>query len=239
MTSTASQIRSFIDLRLWAAGATVAPAGGDAFLAARADLPLAQGPISAGLIALPQGSGSVSALTGEEFIIVASGAVRIEQAGKVFALTEGDSLLLRDGATFDWSAEADARILFMRRSGGPAGNSAIIPVDTGAPLEPSGAPLAELLVGPTPQCRNHGDYKSDDGEYMVGTWDSTPYYRRAMAYRHFELMYLLDGSVTFVDEAGDEGTFHKGDIFLVEQGAQCSWDSQVHVKKVYCIYRPA
>lgn len=239
MTSTASHTRSFIDLRQWAAGATVAPASGDAFLSARAALPLADGPISAGLILLPQGSGSVSALSGEEYIIVESGAVRIEQAGKVFALTEGESVLLRDGASFDWSADAEARLIFMRRSGGPAGNGAIIPVDTGAPLEPSGAPLAELLVGPTPQCRNHGDYKSDDGEYMVGTWDSTPYYRRAMAYRHFELMYLLDGSVTFVDEAGDEGTFHKGDIFLVEQGAQCSWDSKVHVKKVYCIYRPA
>jgi uncharacterized cupin superfamily protein len=239
MTSTASQIRSFIDLRRWAAGSTVAPASGDAFLAARADLPLANGPISAGLILLPQGNGTVSALSGEEFIIVEAGVVRIEQAGKRFTLTEGQSLLLRDGAIFDWFADADARILFMRRSGGPAGDGAIIPVDTGAPLEASGAPLAELLVGPTPQCRNHGDYKSDDGEYMVGTWDSTPYYRRAMAYRHFELMYLLDGSVTFIDEAGEEGTFHKGDIFLVEQGAQCSWDSQVHLKKVYCIYRPA
>jgi uncharacterized cupin superfamily protein len=60
-----------------------------------------------------------------------------------------------------------------------------------------------------------------------------------MAYRHYELMYLLDGSVTFIDEAGTEGAFAKGDIFLVEQGASCSWDSQVHVKKVYCIYRPA
>lgn len=239
MTSTASQIRSFIDLRQWAAGATVAPAIGDAFLGARAALPLADGPISAGLILLPQGTGTVSALPGEEFIIVEAGAVRIEQAGKRFTLTEGQSLLLRDGATFDWSADADVRLIFMRRSGGPTGDGAIIPVDTGAPLEPSGAPLAELLVGPTPQCRNHGDYKSDDGEYMVGTWDSTPYYRRAMAYRHFELMYLLDGSVAFVDEAGEEGTFHKGDIFLLEQGAQCSWDSQVHVKKVYCIYRPA
>lgn len=239
MTSTASKIRSFIDLRQWAAGATVAPASGDAFLSARAALPLADGPISAGLIILPQGSGAVAAMPGEEFIIVESGAIRIEQAGQIFTLAKDDSLLLREGAGFSWTAVGEARILFMRRSGGPAGNGAIIPVDTGAPLEPSGAPLAELLVGPTPQCRNHGDYKSDDGEYMVGTWDSTPYYRRAMAYRHFELMYLLDGSVTFVDEAGDEGTFHKGDIFLVEQGAQCSWDSQVHVKKVYCIYRPA
>ncbi|WP_088184594.1 cupin domain-containing protein [Sphingobium sp. Z007] len=241
MTSTASQTRtrSFIDLRAWASGAHPAAPSADPFLTARADLSLAEGPISVGLIALPKGAGTVAALTAEEFIIVESGAVRIEQAGKTVTLTEGDSLLLRDGAAFTWSTDTDSRLLFMRRTGGPAGDGAIIPVDTNAPLEPSGAPLAELLVGPTPQCRNHGDYKSADGEYMVGTWDSTPYYRRAMVYRHYELMYLLDGSVTFIDEAGTEGTFAKGDIFLVQQGASCSWDSQVDVKKVYCIYRPA
>ncbi|MEC3908947.1 cupin domain-containing protein [Sphingobium sp. CR2-8] len=241
MTSTASQTRtrSFIDLRAWADDAMVAAPSGDPFLTARADLPLAPGQISVGLIALPQGTGAVHAMPAEEFIIVASGAARIEQAGKIFTLDEGDSLLLREGAAFAWSCHADTRLLFMRRTGGPAGDGAIIPVDTQAPLEPSGAPLAELLVGPTPQCRNHGDYKSEDGEYMVGTWDSTPYHRRPMVYRHYELMYLLDGSVTFVDEDGAEGTFHKGDIFLVEQGASCSWDSQVDVKKVYCIYRPA
>lgn len=241
MTSTATQTRtrSFIDLRAWAADARPATPSADLFLTARADLPLAEGPISVGLIALPKGAGEVTPLPAEEFIIVESGALRIEQGDTSIALAEGDSLLLRDSAGFTWSAQADTRLLFMRRTGGPAGDGAIIPVDTDAPLEPSGAPLAELLVGPTPQCRNHGDYKSTDGEFMVGTWDSTPYYRRAMVYRHYELMYLLDGSVTFIDEAGAEGTFDQGDIFLVEQGASCSWDSQVDVKKVYCIYRPA
>ena len=241
MTSTATQTRnrSFIDLRAWAADARPATPSADPFLTARADLPLVEGPISVGLIALPQGAGEVTLLPAEEFIIVESGALRIEQGDTSIALVEGDSLLLRDGAAFTWSTDTDTRLLFMRRTGGPAGDGAIIPVDIDAPLEPSGAPLAELLVGPTPQCRNHGDYKSTDGEFMVGTWDSTPYYRRAMAYRHYELMYLLNGSVTFIDESGAEGTFDKGDIFLVEQGAACSWDSQVDVKKVYCIYRPA
>jgi uncharacterized cupin superfamily protein len=60
-----------------------------------------------------------------------------------------------------------------------------------------------------------------------------------MAYRHFELMYLLHGSVTFVDELDREGTFGAGDIFLVEQHAQCSWESREDVAKIYAIYRPA
>ena len=49
---------------------------------------------------------------------------------------------------------------------------------------------------PPPSCRNFTDYRSADGEFVCGTWDSTPYHRRAMFYRHYELMYLLEGSVT-------------------------------------------
>ncbi|WP_298400832.1 cupin domain-containing protein [Sphingobium sp.] len=237
--TNATLTRSFIDLRAWAASATVTVGEGDPFLAARAALPLAAGPITAGLIALPQGAGIVSAMAADEFIIVESGAVRIAGSDVDVTLTEGDSVVLHGGSSFSWTADADSRLLYMRRMGGPAGDGAIIPVDANAPLSPSGAPLAELLVGPTPACRNNTDWKSDDGEFMAGTWDSTPYYRRAMRYGHFELMYLLDGSVTFTDEIGAEATFSKGDIFLVEQGASCSWDSRVHVKKIYCIYRPA
>jgi uncharacterized cupin superfamily protein len=52
-------------------------------------------------------------------------------------------------------------------------------------------------------------------------------------------MYLLEGSVKFVDETGRSGTFSKGDIFLIEQRASCTWESLEQVAKVYVIYRPA
>lgn len=231
-------IRSFTDLRAFAAAATPDKGDGDPFLGARALLPLADGPVTAGVIALPAGAGMVAAMPADEFVIVESGSVQIAGAGVDRLLADGDSVVLRGGAGFAWTAQAPCRLLFVRRADGPAGDGAIIPIDLDGRLEPSGAPLAELLVGPTPQCRSHNDWKSEDGVFMAGTWDSTPYHRRPMRYGHHELMYLLDGSVTFVDESGAEGTFSKGDIFIVEQGAMCSWDSQVHVKKVYCIYRP-
>ncbi len=60
-----------------------------------------------------------------------------------------------------------------------------------------------------------------------------------MFFRHYELMYLLEGSVTFEDETGRSGTFSRGDILIIEQHAQCSWESREHVAKVYANYRPA
>jgi uncharacterized cupin superfamily protein len=60
-----------------------------------------------------------------------------------------------------------------------------------------------------------------------------------MVYRQHELMVLLEGSVRFDDTGGRSQTFSTGQIVLVEQGAECGWDSRCHVKKLYCIHRPA
>lgn len=240
MSSSTSAVRSFVDLRAFAETVPVSRgAGEDAFLVCRNFLPLAQGPITAGVLQLPPGSGTVASLPADEFLIVHEGRVTLQTEGQAISLEPNSSVVLTRGIGITWSASEPATLIFLRRDGGPAGEAAAIPIEENPALTPSGAPLAELLVGPTPHCRNYSDYRSSDGEFVCGTWDSTPYHRRSMPYRHFELMYLLEGRVTFVDGAGREGTFAEGDIFLVEQGAHCSWESREYVKKVYAIYRPA
>jgi uncharacterized cupin superfamily protein len=235
---------SFVDLRQFARdpsqGIAVAAAPGeDRFLASRRCLNWAPGPVSAGVVALEAGGGAVPSMPADEFIIVDEGRLTLSCPDAVLTLEAGQSAVIQQGAAFSWSADRPVSLIFTRYNGSQPGERAIVPIKENPRLEPSGAPLAELLLTPTPACRNYSDYRSADGEFVCGTWDSTPYHRRAMLYRHFELMVLLEGSVTFVDETGREGTFSKGDIFLVEQTAMCSWESREQVAKVYVIYRPA
>jgi uncharacterized cupin superfamily protein len=129
-------------------------------------------------------------------------------------------------------------LIFTRYNLSQRGNGIIVPIQASPELKPSGTPSLDLLTTPVPSCRNFTDYLSADGQFMCGTWDSTPYARKPLFYRHYELMHLLEGSVDFVDEVGRSRTFSKGDIFLVEQRANCTWDSREHVVKVYVIYRP-
>lgn len=241
--SDTTALRSFVDLRAFAerAAATLSrmPQSDDPFLDCREFLPTTPGPITVGVLKLPPGSGNVAAMPADEFLIVVAGKLTLEAHGRSLDFAPNASLVLTRGTGVAWSAGEAVTLIFLRRAGGPQDEPAMVPIDERAELTSSNPPLAELLVGPTPNCRNHTDYRSPDGEFVCGTWDSTPYHRRTMPYRHFELMYLLEGSVTFVDGAGRTGTFSRGDIFLVEQGAHCSWESHVHVKKVYAIYRPA
>jgi uncharacterized cupin superfamily protein len=236
--------RTFIDLRAFASDesqgiASPAAPEDDRFQSSRRFLVLPPGPVTAGVITLTAGHGAASVQPVDEFVVVAEGTITFSQGERALTLDAGASAVIPRGAHFSWSTQAPASVIFMRCESSQGADGAIVPIDGSPKLEPSGAPLAELLITPTPQCRNQTDYRSPDGTFTCGTWDSTPYHRIEMLYRHYELMHLLEGSVTFVDETGRTGTFVRGDIFLVEQGARCSWDSRDHVAKVYAIYRPA
>jgi uncharacterized cupin superfamily protein len=235
--------RTFIDLRRFAQDKSLgipltASAGEDRFLSNRRLLDFPPGPVTAGAIALAAGGGEVQSHPADEFMIVNEGSLTLTQQDRTLTLGEGQSAVIQHGAAFSWSAQGPVSVIFMRYQGSQPGDRAIVPIKENPQLSPSNPPLAELLLTPTPSCRNCCDHRSTDGVFSSGTWDSTPYTRRAMYYRHYELMYLLEGSVTFVDETGRSGTFSKGDIFIVEQHAQCSWESLEYVAKVYALYRP-
>lgn len=235
MTATLSTCPSFIDLRPLAAAARPSA---DPFGKGRTLLPLREAPVEVGAIALEAGAGATPPLSGDWWLIAEAGTVTLAGAGGTVMLSGAQSCVVRDGTALAWSAPAGAALVFMRYTGG-TGGPGLVPIDPAAELAPSNPPLADLLVGETPFCRNNTMHRSADGTFTCGVWDSTPYHRRAMRYAHFELMYLLEGAVTFVDETAQTRTFRAGELFLVEQGASCSWDSREHVAKIFAIYRPA
>jgi uncharacterized cupin superfamily protein len=237
-------IRSFRDLRRFAQESagfrpSYSPAKGDAFQVQRRSLFKAEEVVDVGAIDLPQGTGRVDETAADEFIIVCDGAVNLTQDTGSVEMLAGNSAVIPRGASFSWRTDRPTTLIYLRHKGKPADAAAVVRIDESAPLQPSGTPPVELLIGPPPACRNHTDYRSADGELTCGTWDSTPYRRKAMLFGHCELMYLLEGAVTLEDEAGNRRTFMKHDIFVVEQGARCSWDSFQQVKKVYATFRPA
>ncbi len=239
MSQTAETVRSFIDLRAFAAASDLLAASGDgAWGSNRKALPLAPSPVSCAVVRL-SGEGREAGLAADKFVIVLEGGLVIDHEGASQEVPAGRSIAVPAGLAFHWTARTATMLIVMECDSGAAGADRLVPINESAQMAASGAPLAELLVGPTPSCRNFTDYRSANGEFVCGTWDSTPYHRRAMRYGHFELMHLLHGAVTFVDGAGREATFVQGDVFLIEQGAHCSWESRTEVTKVYAIYRPA
>ncbi len=186
----------------------------------------------------PNGGGRVTSMPADEFVMALSGELAFRGSGDTVVIGAGQSAVLPAGLSFEWRASGATKAVVMACPTTSVRTMDVVPIDADASLVPSSPPLAELLVGPTPACRNHADFRSVSGEFVCGTWDSTPYHRRPMVYRHIELMHLLDGAVTLEDSGGSV-SFSRGDTLLCARGAECAWISEVHVKKVYATHRPA
>lgn len=228
-----ARVGAVIDLRAYAQGT---PPARD-WLNGRATPAFADTAAQVAALA-PRGQGRVQALGADEFAIVLAGRLDLDLGGTSIGVDAGGSCVLPLGSSFGWRAREDTLLVIVSALAEATGTcDAPVLIDETAPLSPSNPPLAELLLGMTPSCRNHSDYWSATREFVCGTWDSTPYHRRQIPYRQIELMHLLDGSVTFTD-AHASVTHRAGDVILFVRGDGCAWLSEEHVKKVYATQRP-
>lgn len=220
--------------------APLAGHGGSEYLGRRRWVDLPAGPITVAAVTVAAGGEQGLTIPGEEFVLVRRGSLVLRQAGAAIELAAGEQALLLRGLPFSWASADGAQLVVLRCTAGTAPATVQpVKIDTTATLAPSNPPLAELLVGPTPQCRSHASYRTPSGEFVCGTWDSTPYHRLPMTFQHFELMHLLEGRVTFVDSNGISGTFAAGDVVLFVRGGTVSWESREYVRKAYAWFRPA
>jgi uncharacterized cupin superfamily protein len=235
---------SFVDLKAFARESSVGyppssvtvPVPADVYFTGRRYLRQDPGAVLLGAATLGRGEGCVPGQPFDEFVIVCDGCIELIQGdGTITVLESGQSAVLKKGTPFTWRVADQTTFVFMGYRKGDAGEPGVVRVATDAAKNPSKPPSADLLMGPTPDCKSQMAHQSQDEVFACGTWQATPYRRRSMDYKYYELMYLLEGSVTFEDPDGRRGTFSQGDIFVIEQHAQCAWDSVVNVSKVFVV----
>lgn len=108
------------------------------------------------------------------------------------------------------------------------------PADTGMeewdPIDPAG-----LEAGKPVQRGHLYDEESKSG-YMVGVWDCTAMTEKFGPYGVNEFMFLLEGSVTMIEENGNEVTISAGESFVLPQGLPCQWKQEGYLRKFFMIY---
>lgn len=231
--TTLNQVAAVIDMRAYAAGTSPSTD----WLVGRATPAFADDAAKVASFAL-RGEGEVAALPTDEQILVLSGRLQIESVQGTLVLGPDDAGVIPYGSSFRWRSSDDMlAIVFAAPTDRVGSATAPLLIDKEAPLGPSNPPAVENLLGEIPTCRGFSDYKSANGEFAGGTWDSTPYHRRQVPYRQVELMLLLAGEVTFSD-ANASVTFSAGDVCLFVRGDGCAWLSTQYVKKVFATQRP-
>ena len=103
-------------------------------------------------------------------------------------------------------------------------------------------PLVGDLVGNTaPRERFFRAFDSiipNPTEVRAGIWEASEYSEKVEDYPYNELVIVIEGSISMLDEAGSEDRFEAGDCFFIEQGFCGEWRQHGNVKIIHMTVDP-
>jgi uncharacterized cupin superfamily protein len=171
-----------------------------------------------------------------ETIVVVEGELSLAVPGVAsLLLRRGEGAVIARGSAVRVQAVARTLFVFCAAATESVNQPGITRLRADADFKPSNPPAAEVLLGPSPQCRSDNVFKDELSGVLVGTWDSTPYHRIVRPHRLNEFMFLLAGGVRFASPDGSVLTARAGDAIFVPQGAPIGWESSERVAKFYVV----
>jgi len=171
-----------------------------------------------------------------ETLVVVDGELTLTAAGAApLVLGRGEGAVIARGTALRLLAGTRTLFVFCAAEAELANQPGITRLRADAQFKPSNPPAAEVLLGPSPQCRSDNVFKDELTGVVAGTWDSTPYHRIVRPHRLNEFMYLLAGGVRFAGPDGSVLSTVAGDAIFVPQGAPIGWESSERVAKFFVV----
>jgi uncharacterized cupin superfamily protein len=178
----------------------------------------------------------------DEFMLCLEGEIIVIEKTRETRVRRGESLVIPKGTRCRYRQETHVRKFFCYLGDlavqPPESGASVIKIDPSMALALSTPPAPEMLHSPVPVQHANEFYEDATGQFTVGVWQTTGYHRRLIDFPRHELMHLLEGSVTMIDDRGNEETFKAGDTFFVPMGTPNAWKSEGTLKKIYCIFQP-
>ncbi|CAG8863430.1 hypothetical protein PS627_00368 [Pseudomonas fluorescens] len=187
-----------------------------------------------------------SASTGADFLIEAfpwvelgvieAGELRLQGEGFDLQLVAGDCFVVPRGVRVHWQQRGQLRRVFMAFPALSAGTQmpdAPLRIELSQPLAQSDPPAASVLLTATPKAWSETLFSV--GNLRIGLWQCEAYARKQVEPSYSELMYILEGAVSFQTPHGEGHHVRAGETVIVPKGATNAWSSEEIVRKVFCI----
>lgn len=169
-----------------------------------------------------------------ETLVVVEGQLTLTAAGGTpVVIGPQAGAVIGCGTSIHIQAGSRVRFVFCAAACERPTKRGLFPLHANADFKPSATLPAEVLLGPSPECRSDNVFTDDGAQYLAGTWDSTPYHRIVRPHRVNEFMHLLDGGVRFASPDGSVLSAGTGDALFVPQGTPVGWESSDRVAKFY------
>ena len=190
--------------------------------------------------------GKMEAYGVDEFMYVLEGSVTMElEDGTSVTISTGESFVVPKGLKCKWIQTEYMRKFFVifdnantKAHDNPEQFGIILP-NAADPVTSIKIDDTSQFLGAVPAQHEHDYFADASGQFLVGMWNSEAFERDVAPFNRYELMCILEGSVTMSDGAGNEQVFKAGDVAFVPKGAPYKWKSDEFVSKFYCIFMPA
>lgn len=106
-----------------------------------------------------------------------------------------------------------------------------------APVEPLACAEPFLIRGTAPVQRQHICYRDNTGKFLSGTWESDPFESEARPFPYNEFACVQTGSLTLIDERGEEHSFKSGDALFLPEGVVCSARATEKVRLFFAVLK--
>lgn len=191
-------------------------------------------------------TGTMAPYDVNEFMFILEGSVTMVLAdGAEETIRAGESFVIPKGLVCQWKQPDYTRkyfVIFSDTSGTSVddpGSLRIIRPHADDAVSVSDIADTTQFIGSIPKQGEHEYHVDPTGQFMVGLWDSEAFERPVAPFNRYELMCILQGSVTLSDGAGNDQVFRAGEAAFVPKGAPYKWKSDEYVRKFYCIFMPA
>jgi uncharacterized cupin superfamily protein len=94
-------------------------------------------------------------------------------------------------------------------------------------------PLVGDILEGTPEERFHRVFETEIQSPTVvraGVWEATKYAETLTDYPYNEIVFLLEGAISIIDENGIEERFEPGDCFFLQKGFNGIWKQHDTIK---------
>ena len=93
------------------------------------------------------------------------------------------------------------------------------------------------LVEPLDE-RGHLFFTNKAGNVNAGVWECSPCTERVRDYPYDQCCFVLEGSLTIIDESGHEETFTVGESFMIPRGFNGDWRMNEQYKNFFITVEP-
>ena len=102
-------------------------------------------------------------------------------------------------------------------------------------------PLVGEIVDGEPQERFYRVFEkmvNSPSKVRAGVWEATTYAENLINYPYHEIVFLLEGSISIIDDDSNEELFEPGDCFFLEQGFNGQWKQHDTIKIFHMTVAP-